>query len=259
MKNRLVYLIGACVALMALCACGEKNSSENDFVNVASVAAKSEDKILSKANTTTENSEKNDDASYKEVYSKLIDELSSEKKADMFALINVDEDSVPELAAVDSEGSWDEDQVFLYTTDGKDAILLASDIGPGMEGHAVSYFEKKNVIVQTGAPMGDRYVLYKIVDSKPVQFLAAEQFEMIDEEDNEVVHSIVDDKEVSEEEYLKMLKAAFPEEEMIMLSAAQDAPDMVRYKVSLDNGYLDLTETEKIPYSSYDEIMELLK
>ncbi len=35
--------------------------------------------------------------------------------ADQFALIDIDGDGIGELVASDSEGSWEKDQVFLFT------------------------------------------------------------------------------------------------------------------------------------------------
>lgn len=196
-------------------------------------------------------------SSYSDIYAGEIDELVSSGDADLFALVDVDGDDTPELAAISSEGSWDKDQVFLYTTDGQDIVLLANDIGPGMEGHAIGFFEKQNVFMQSGSSSGDSYVFYKIENAEPVQITAVGSFTMIDENDNEVSSCLVDDNEVTNEEYIKALKEALPSGEITVL-ASVDTKDMVKYDVSAEDGYLSYTEKEKIPYNSYDEIMKIL-
>ncbi len=107
-------------------------------------------------------------------YLSIITELHDSGKADQFALVYVDGDDVPELAAVSSEGSWDKEQIFLYTLDGDRPVLLASDIAPGMEGHSVAFCEGKNTIVCSGAAAGERRVCYAIGPDGPEQILSLE-------------------------------------------------------------------------------------
>ncbi len=236
--NRITLLITSGAIALALCIC------LGGAYMVKAVATRSADK---------ENAEE----SYKKIYSELVEELSTSGQADMFALVNVDDDDIPELAAVSSEGSWDKEQVFLYTTDGKEAVLLADDIAPGMEGHYIAFFEKENVFIQSGGAMGERFIFSRIEDSKPVEITSAERFWLPDENDDEVVSCMVGDKEVSEKEFKETVEKNMPAKEMIKL-AEVDTPDMVKYEVSFEDDYMGLNEIEKIPYSTYDEIVEHL-
>ena len=224
MKKKILSLMVIVFAMQALCACAGKSGGQ----------------------------------AYKQIYKGVVDELSSAGDADMFALIYVDKDDVPELAAVSSEGSWDKPQVFLYTTDGSKAELLASDIAPGMEGHYIAYFEKENLFIQSGSATGESYVFYAIEDSKPKQLLSASCVYIMDDDGNETESYTVDGEDVTPYVYITALKGAIPSGGMTKL-AETDGYEMVKYDVSLDNDYLELSEMERIPYSSYDEIVEILK
>ncbi len=195
---------------------------------------------------------------YKQIYKGVVDELSSAGDADQFALVYVNNDEIPELVAVSSEGSWDKDQVFLYTTDGNEAVLLASDIAPGMEGHYIGFFEKENLFIQSGGSMGENYLFYGIEDNQAKLLMSASYFMMMDADDNEVESYMVDEEDVTPDVYITALKGAIPSVGMTKI-AETDSSEMVKYDVSLDDGFVALTETERIPYSSYDEIMESLK
>lgn len=222
MKKKMIYFVWPIAVALSLCAC---------------------------ANT--------DESAYADIYKTQIEELSSQGQADLFALVNVDDDEIPELAAISSEGSWDKDQVFLYTTDGKEAVLLASDIGPGMEGHFIGFFEKENVFVKSGAPTGEAFEFYKIDNFKPVKIMAASRVQMTDEDGNETDSCMVDEKEVAPDEYIAALKEIIPSARMTQL-ADEGSAEMISYDVSFDDGYMELTGEEKISYYSLDDIAELL-
>ncbi len=279
MRKRIVYCVGALGLMLSLCACGgeadsvdaspatetteeatqEAPTEDTEVKEEASQESATETKEETNQESTTENTDtgENNGSSYGDIYMSQIDELVSAGDADLFALVDVDGDDIPELAAISSEGSWDKDQVFLYTYDGEDAVLLASEIGPGMEGHAIGFFEKQNVFVQSGAGMGDAFMFFKIENAQPVQISSFSSFEMIDADDNEISVCTVDDADVTEEEYTKALTEALPTSELTVL-ASVDTTDMVKYEVSAEDGYLNYTEKEKIPYNSYDEIKEIL-
>jgi hypothetical protein len=279
MRKRIVYLAGVIGLTMSLYGCGgaadntapspaadtkeeaqetepESTETKEETQETEPESTETKEEAQKASEEATETTE-TDAPSYSDIYTGVIDELVASGDADLFALVDVDGDDTPELAAISSEGSWDKDQVFLYTTDGQGIVLLANDIGPGMEGHAIGFFEKQNVFMQSGATLGDRYVFNKIENGEPVQITAISSFTMIDENDNEVSTCLVDDNEVTNEEYTKALKEALPSGEITVL-ASVDTTDMVKYDVSAEDGYLSYTEKEKIPYNSYDEIMKIL-
>ncbi len=241
----------------------EEAAQEAEVVEDTSEEAEVEDTTEEVAEESEETVEVSEEAEafgepYKQIYKGVVDELSSTGNADQFALVYVDNDDIPELVAVSSEGSWDKDQVFLYTTDGSEAVLLASDIAPGMEGHYIAFFEKENLFIKSGGAMGDNYVFYSIEDSQPKQIMSASYFIMIDADDNEVESYMVDEEDVTPDVYTTALKGAIPSVGMTKI-AETDSTEMVKYDVSLDDGYMALTEIERLPYSSYDEIIEQLK
>ncbi len=237
MKKRIISLIGAFTLVMSLCACG----SEATYADAAKPDA-----------------DKTDLPAYREIYAAQIEELVTGDQADLFALIYVDDDEIPELAAVNSEGSWDKDQVFLYSIAGKKAVLLAHDIGPGMEGHSISYFEKQNVFMQSGSATGENYVFSKIENGNPEKITSVSWFEMPDANGDYIEKYTVDDKEVSDTDYSKALKDALPSGEMTVLADTETA-NMVKYDVTIEDGYMSFTKKDEIPYFSYDEIMSQLK
>ena len=254
MKKRIISLIGAFVMVMSLCACGGEAAYADASSNEKGTAVATTPQDAPKAG----DSGNKDAIPYRDIYAAQIDELVSREQADLFALVYVDDDDVPELAAISSEGSWDKDQVFLYTTDGKKAVLLASDIGPGMEGHSISFFEKQNVFMQSGAALGDSFVFYKIEKSAPVKITSLSWFEMPDADGEYIETYMVDDKEVSEEDYAKALKSAVPKGEMTIL-VGTETTDMVKYDVDAQDGYLSYEQKDEVPYYQYDEIMLQLK
>lgn len=262
------FIIGVFVLSGLLCACsggkgaeGDTTATAKDLVtedgaNAADEAMKKEEVTEQKEESHVENG--SESSSYADIYKAKVEELSSSGQADLFALVNVDDDDHPELAAVRSEGSWDKDQVFLFTTDGTEAVLLASDIGPGMEGHSIAFFEKKNIFLKSGASMGEAYMFYKIENSNAVEILSGSSFEMTDADGNDINACTVNGKEVSSEEYIAAIKEVIPSAKMTVL-AEEGVSDLTSYNVSFDDGYMELTDAENTPYYSSDEIMELLE
>ncbi len=266
------FMIGAFVLTGLLCACSGGSGAEGGTADTAKdavtevgadVANNTADEEAEKEAVTEPKEESSagngsESPSYADIYKAKIEELSSSGQADLFALVNVDDDDTPELAAISSEGAWDKDQVFLFTYDGTEAVLLASDIGPGMEGHSIAFFEKKNVFVKSGAAMGVTYTFYKIENSDASEILSGSSFEMTDADGNDISACTINGNEASAEEYIAALKEIIPSAKMTVL-AEEGSSDLVSYNVSLDDGYMDLTDAETTPYYSSDEIIELLK
>ncbi|SEM28356.1 hypothetical protein SAMN04487770_13212 [Butyrivibrio sp. ob235] len=252
MRNKIISVMLVGVMATALCACGDGTPVDSSIEDKVQAVVEAEDEDTALADDLPDSA-----GSYKKAYQKVVDDLSSAGDADMFALVDVNDDDIPELAASSSEGSWDKDQVFLYTADAGKAVLLASDIGPGMEGHFIAYIEKGNVFIKSGAPTGEYYTFYVIGDNQPEEFFSAGHFQMLDDNDNEVETYMIDEEEVTKDEYDSQLNDALESGEFIML-AEPESLNMVKYNVSFKDGYMALEETEEIPYLPYDEISELL-
>ncbi len=201
---------------------------------------------------------KADKAAYAGVYSQLISELDSTSQADRFALVDVNKDRIPELAAVSSEGSWEKDQVFLYTTDGKEAILLVSDIAPGMEGHSIGFVEKKNIIIKSGAVSGEAYELYRIEDNKAVKYMTFENRQLFDDEGDEIFEMYIDDAKVSDEEYEKKMNSELLKKGKPTVLAETDYEGMVEEKWFLVDGLLYTEEAGQKEYLSCEDMMKEL-
>ncbi len=256
MKKKLTYLISVFIFAAFLCACSEGEGSAADTAD--SVEEVTINSVKDTADDTEDAESDAAGSAYADIYISEIEKLSSSGEADLFALVYVDDDEIPELAAVSSEGSWDKDQVFLYTADGKETVLLASDIAPGMEGHYIAFFEKENIIVKSGAAIGAEFKFIKIENHKPVETLRCSRIQMTDADGNDIDVCKVNDKEVSADEYIAAMQEAIPSVKMTKL-AEVGAADMVSYKVNLDDGYMKLIDAESTPYYSYDEIIGILK
>jgi hypothetical protein len=178
-------------------------------------------------------------------------ELNDSGDADQFALIDVDGDDTWEFVASSSEGSWDKDQIFLYTVGDDEVTLLASDIGTGMEGHYIGYFRGRNIIDCSGAAMGERHDYYKITDGELDPILSLQYFDD-PERDYETVY-FVDGEEVSEDEYNETGSKFFEElDTMISL----DTEEMTEYSIEWTDGYTDMTVEDVIPYMTLEEFQE---
>lgn len=194
---------------------------------------------------------------YDEEYAQLyIDQMElhlADGDADQFALVYIDDDEIPELVASSSEGSWEKDQIFIYTIYGGEMVLLASDIAPGMEGHSLGYFEGENIISHSGAVTGDRHEFYEIFDGSLESVLSLEWFEDAGN-DYETVY-YVDDEETTEKQYTKALQD-FISEHGYMTVLGTD--DMSVVSLNADNGYLETEVEMSIAYMTLSEIEEEL-
>ncbi len=182
-------------------------------------------------------------------YLSTIRELHDSGSADRFALVYVDGDDVPELAAVNSEGLWDRDQVFLYTLDGDEPVLLASDIAPGMEGHSIAFDEGDNFILRSGAVTGERLICLAIGANGPEQVLSLEWCQ--NAPDPDVISYFINGQETDEAQYLaKEGELAASHDTMIRL----DIEEMSVISLRLDNWGIMETVVGTIPYQSYEAI-----
>ena len=98
MKKKLIYLISAFVLAASLCACSEGEGVAADTADLAEEVT---------VNTVKDTADDTEDAesdaagsAYADIYISEIEKLSSSGEADLFALVYVDDDEIPELAAV---------------------------------------------------------------------------------------------------------------------------------------------------------------
>ena len=183
-------------------------------------------------------------------YLSTIRALHDSGSADRFALVYVDGDDVPELAAVSSEGSWDKAQVFLYTLDGDEPVLLASDIAPGMEGHSIAFDEGDNFIMCSGAVAGERRACFAIAANAAEQVLSLEWSQ--NPADPDVIAYFVNGRETDEADYLAQAGGlAAAHETMIRL----DTEEMSVVSLSLEDGCIVETVVGTMPYQPYETIV----
>ena len=146
-----------------------------------------------------------DEPRYITVYRGLVKEMSDAGVADQFMLAKIDGDEIWELLASSSEGSFNQENTFIYTFHNDEPVLLASVIA-GSDGASLSYSEN-NLIRQTGSMAGMTDVYSSISDGALKEEFRAEMINTLetDAAGDEVFSYTVNGKEVSKEEYEKQL------------------------------------------------------
>ena len=146
-----------------------------------------------------------DKPGYITAYRGLVKEMSDAGVADQFMLAKIDGDEIWELLASSSEGSFNQENTFIYTFHNDEPVLLASVIA-GSDGASLSYSEN-NLIRQTGSMAGMTDVYSSIADGALKEEFRAEKINTFetDAAGDEVFSYTVNGKEVSKEEYEKQL------------------------------------------------------
>ena len=188
---------------------------------------------------------------YKQAYLEEAKTLLDAGDADQFAFVNLDGDDIPEFVASSSEGSWDKDQVFIYGINNGVAVLLASDIAPGMEGHSLGFYEGENIIDISGSAMGERHEYYSIRDGELDSVLTLEYCDD-PEKDYETVY-FVDGEEVDEAAYAKAEKEFLDSHGKLTML---DVENMSVVSIDCSQGYRDIKVESTLPYLSYDDIAD---
>ncbi len=251
MKNKIIAIL-MCAAVWGTVLAGCNTDTGTTPPAEAETAAS--DEAQDKAETpdegqaeATEEAKAPDDGA--NPYLAKAEELSKSGLADRFALIDVDGDDTPELAAVSSEGSWEKDQVFIYTVKDGDVILLTSDIAPGMEGHRVGFYKGLNLIECSGAASGERHDFYTVKDGKLEAVLSLMSFDDPDK-DFETLY-LVDDKETDEDTFIKTAKdflSSYKNMTVLDIEAMSEAT------TDFSDGYENLVVNGTIPYLSLEEL-----
>lgn len=260
-KMKMIALFAAMAMTTAICGC---DSTDANVPALAEENALTEEKLPSEKETATEEStlaeestetdETTSDNKYSQLYLNEAKKLSEAGNADRFALVDVDGDDILEFAASSSEGSWDKDQIFLYTVKDNDIVLLASEIGSGMEGRYIGFYEGENIVELSGAASGENHGYYRISDGGLDPVLSLQWFED-PERDFETVY-LVDEKESDEEQYAKA------EQEFLDAHGKLtrlDTDEMTVVTVKSVDGQREVSVESTVPYRSLEEISEELK
>lgn len=190
------------------------------------------------------------DSACAQLYFDHIQKLFLSGTADQFALVNVNDDNIPELVACSSEGSWEKDQVFLYTIYNDEVSLLISDISPGLDGHFIAYYEGENLVVQSGSAAGERYEYYQIQDGQ-LEFLTSFSSFLLDD-----MNYRIGEQEVSETDYLQTQKDFVSAHGAI---STFELAEIHTETITFDNDYLEYMDVSSKPYMTFDEISSELK
>lgn len=210
--KKIAGCILSAMLIMSLCACGAEGGAETSEPaepQTEEAEAVSEDKESedTEKDAAAEEAADPDDGSetsaypFVSLYTDQINALAGSGEADQFLLEYIDDDTIPELIACSSEGSFDQDNTFIYTAFNDELVLLASGIS-GVDGTSIS-FSYSNMIRQTGSMYGMSEVYSKIENGALVEeFSAREDHSFADDaESEEVITYSVNGKEVSEKEY----------------------------------------------------------
>ena len=185
------------------------------------------------------------DNEYGALYTDKINELKSEGMADQFTLARIDEDDSPELIASDSQGSYDHENAFIFTTRNDEVVLLASVIA-GVDGGSLDYKNSANLIHVSGAAAGMRDVFYHIKYGALEEAFTAEATSM--EEDAEYS---INGTAVEKDEYYEKLNS-FMEEYNPLTRIACDGLYEVNYTYEDGYGYFEQGNAQE--YDMSEEI-----
>lgn len=179
-----------------------------------------------------------DEPGYITAYRGLVKEMSDAGVADQFMLAKIDGDEIWELLASSSEGSFDQENTFIYTFHNDEPVLLASVIA-GSDGASLSYSEN-DLIRQTGSVAGMTDVYSSISDGALKEEFRAEMINTFetDAAGDEVFSYTVNGKEVSQEEYEKQL-ADFNAKNAPFVVIDPDGLNVMDYK---DGGFVEGTQ-----------------
>lgn len=263
MKHRIIAMMVSCV-LIAVALTGCKASADETVTahpDTMEAAGQPEPEEIEpeEAEIPAEDTEPEEPDDKKEdgidsvsaqLYIDHIQKLFLSGTADQFALVNVNDDKIPELVACSSEGSWDKDQVFLYTIYNGEVVLLISDIAPGLEGHFIAYCEGENLVLQSGSVIGVQYVYYQMQEGQLELLTSFSSFFLDD------IHCIIDEQEVSETDYLQAQRDFVSAHNTI---TKFEFTTIDTQNINLDKNYLEFVDSSSKPYMTFEEITSELK
>ena len=194
------------------------------------------------------------DGDYAGYYIDKATELNKAGKADSFALIDVDADGVPELAAADSKGEMrEEGNAFLFTAGNGEAVKLLS-VNSGFDGAHIYVSEGKNNIIETGSMSGnERYTGYSINDGKLEK--SRELQALVDPETDEYTY-MDGDNEITAKQYADDFAKTISEFDPF---TGIDYDGLSKVNVTLKDGYVDFETLSTQKYMTLDELKDKLK
>ena len=135
---------------------------------------------------------------YATAYLSLIKRLSNDGKADHYKLLDVDGDNTPELAAVDSEGTYDTKNAYLYTFYNGKATMLKS-VTSGLDGSHIYVSKGNNKVYCTGILSGNEHnELYTIQKG---QLVLEKVYDLLCDPNGNSLTYTIDDYEVTADEF----------------------------------------------------------
>ena len=223
---------------------GKKNFGFDDAVD--------HDKILTELDYVPY--ENNSD--YAKIYTAEIDDLVSQNKADKFALIYVDDDDVPELLAVNSNGpDMADDSVFLYTAY-EDKISLLESTPVVMYKCHLDIAEKKNFIYTGGGDLSLNESFDKIQKGTAKTTFASELRSDFDDSTGRVTdHYIIEDFEVDADTYYNRVYSKL-EKYSPFLRVEYNGIHQIYFEYM--DGFIKTNEIRTIPYMTGAMIKEEL-
>jgi hypothetical protein len=242
MKLMSVVAVITVSAMIISCGVGSARTVEVPEVAVAKAAG------LAKAEEKASSGEE-----YASVYLDKITEYDKEGKADSYALIDVNDDDIPELAVASSAGELDEEgNAHLFTvSDGKLVELMS--LSSGYDGNHIFVSEGKNVILRTGGMSGsETYDVYTLKDGELEQtkgLIALYDFE------NDSYIYYVGEKIISEQQYTEEFTEAISEYNSY---TGIDYDGLNKTDITLEDGFTNIETISTKAYMTFDEMKELL-
>ncbi len=198
-----------------------------------------------------------EDLSYEDLYLEEMVTLYDAGDADQFAFVFINEDDIPEIIAVSSEGSWDKDQIFIYTIgNDNELVQLITDVAPGVDGKYIAFADEENIIEVSGAAFGERHEYYEIKDGKLNPILTLESYNdpENDGEDEDARLYFIDDKAADEKSYMEAEKKMVSDYDKMVRIDVENMTEVAL--TSTDDGYREIEEKDVIPYLTPED-MEL--
>ena len=254
-------IIGMCLLVAGLGGCGDAGAPGVVPEDTQTAAEPEDTEEMAEPEDTGEMAEpenvQEEVADYATNYLGEIDKLVSEGSADRFALVNIDEDDIPELVASDSAGSYDHDNAFIYTVyDGK-CVLLAKAV-TGLDGTTLCFSEGKNLIRESGSVTGSVDVFSKIEDGSLKEVFKAEMTDTMqtDADDEEIYAYSVNGSDADKAEYVDAFTQFIKPYDPL---TAIDYDGLNRITYAHDEDMVWFEQTEQGKYSTQDEITKQLE
>ena len=191
---------------------------------------------------------------YASVYLSKITELNSAGTADGFALLDVNGDSVPELIAASSEGSYNEDgNTFLFTVNDGQVVELMRAV-EGLDGDHMYLSEGKNTILRTGGMMGSEF--YTLYSFKGGQVEKTKELHVLCNVEDDTYEYFDGETSVTEDQYFEAFAASVSAADPY---TAVDHDGLSEVNITIKDGVSDYETVSTQKYLSFDEMKARLE